>query len=384
MRIGLVLDRFDPRRGGVEQWTFRFARWLIRAGHEVHVVAGGFSKAALAMGAIAHEVPAAKCRWDFALAAEQRLRALALDVVHDTGAGWYCHVFQPHGGSRTASFEQNLLLLPPLLRPWKRRLAGWLPRYREFERMLSRQYADDGRILLPLSQMVARDMQRYHGVPSERMCLVYNGIDVEQFSPEHRALHRPALRERLGLGAGDVLLLIVAHNFELKGVATLLRAVARLAEWGSPVRLVVAGGKRTARWQRRAQRCGAAAWTHFVGPVDDPVPYYAAADAYVQPTFYDPCSLVVLEALASGLPVVTSRFNGAGELITPGREGYLVDDPADADELVQAIRPLLEPARREAMQVAARELALRHSFERNCQEILSVYQQIAHTGRRAA
>lgn len=384
MKIGLVLDRFDPRRGGVEQWTARFARWLVRDGHDVHVVASSFADDAMAMGITAHEVNGARTRTGFATAVEHRLRTLQLDVVHDTGCGWYCDVLQPHGGARRAAFEQNQLLLPRALRPWKRALANWLPRYREFDRLVARQYADDGRTIIAISKMVARDLARYHGVRPEQMRLVYNGVDLEQFTPHNRARYRTPLREKLGIASDEVLLLIVAHNFALKGVPTLLRAVGRLAALGAPVRLAVAGGKRHASAARLAARAGVADRVTFLGSVDDAAPWYAAADIYVQPTFYDPCSLVVLEALAAGLPVVTSRFNGAGELLVEGREGYLVDDPAHVEELVERLRPLLDAGARERMGMAARQLAEQHSWERNCREVLDVYREIARARRVAA
>lgn len=384
MRIGLVLDRFDPRRGGVEQWTVRFARWLVRAGHDVHIVASSFADDALDPGITAHEIRGSRSRTAFAAAAETRLRALGLDIVHDTGCGWYGDVIQPHGGARRAAFEQNQLLIPRALRPWKRALAHWLPRYREFDRLVARQYADDGRTVIAISKMVARDLARYHGVRPERIRLVYNGVDLDQFSPRNRAHYRRPLREKLGIAEGEILLLIVAHNFALKGVPSLVRATGRLAALGCPVRLAVAGGKRHAAAARLAAREGVADRVSFLGSVDDAAPWYAAADAYVQPTFYDPCSLVVLEAFAAGLPVVTSRFNGAGELLTEGREGYLVDDPANVDELVQRLRPLLEPEIRERMGLAARQLAEQHSWERNCHEVLNVYHEIARTRRLAA
>jgi UDP-glucose:(heptosyl)LPS alpha-1,3-glucosyltransferase len=123
--------------------------------------------------------------------------------------------------------------------------------------------------------------------------------------------------------------------------------------------------------------------TTFVGSIDDPVPYYAAADVYVQPTFYDPCSLVLLEALASGLPVVTSRFNGAGELLDSGKQGFVIDDPANADELAEALRPMWDADRRHAMSRAARALAEEHSLERNCREILALYERCAGLRRRS-
>jgi UDP-glucose:(heptosyl)LPS alpha-1,3-glucosyltransferase len=153
---------------------------------------------------------------------------------------------------------------------------------------------------------------------------------------------------------------------------------------GEPLRLVVAGGKRLAPYRRFAEHCGAGLATTFLGAVDDAAPYYAAADIYAQPTFYDPCSLVVLEALATGLPVITSRYNGAGELITPGQEGYILQDPGDADELEHFLHELLDPQKRYPMQDAARRLAIAHSLDRNCSEILGVYREIAQRTRLRA
>lgn len=384
MNIGLVIESLDPRRGGAEQWTTQFARWLVRAGHEVHVVASHFSPDSATLGIATHALPRTRSRFEFSLAAERRLDQLPLDVTHDMGYGWHCDVFQPHGGSRAAANEQNLMLAPRWMRPIKRRVASCLPRYREFRRLAMAQYMADDRIFVALSKLVARDFERFHGVRREQIRLVYNGVDIERFSLEHQRRYRAVVRDQLGVDDRETLLLIVAHNFRLKGVPTLLASVGKLLRAGMPVRLAVVGGKRQPAIQRLAARLGAAKATTFVGPVEDAVPYYAAADVYVQPTFYDPCSLVVLEAWASGLPVITSRYNGAGELMTPGVEGWLVDNPADADELTARLLSLTEPAIRAPMALAARRLAVAHSFDRNCRELLAVYEAVAAARRRRA
>ncbi len=380
MKIALVIDRFDPRLGGAEQWSHCFALRLASAGHEVHVVASRFGPAESCSPWIAHEVRAGRSRIEFAEAARRRLQWLAPDVIHDTGAGWYCNVFQPHGGSRRASFEQNLLLLPPWLRPAKRRLARLLPRYRRFEALGRRQYAADGRLLVAISRMVARDFERYHDVSADRIRLVYNGVDVERFTPALRARHRESIREALGVAEWELLLLIVAHHFRLKGVPTLLRCVSELRRRKLPVRLVVVGGKPTAAPAEPLRQDSSG--VTFVGPVRDTAPYYAAADVYVQPTFYDPCSLVALEALSCGLSVITSRFNGAAELLTDGVDGYTLDDPRDAVELARRVEVFLERDVRDRMGQAARQLALAHTLERNDQEMMTVYADAA--GRRQA
>jgi UDP-glucose:(heptosyl)LPS alpha-1,3-glucosyltransferase len=176
----------------------------------------------------------------------------------------------------------------------------------------------------------------------------------------------------------------VGHDFWRKGLATAIRATARLVRAGEPVRLVVVGGRRWWRHAQLARRLGARRHVTFAGSVVDPVPYYAAADVYVLPTFYDPCSLGVLEAAASGLPSVTSRFNGAGEMLTDGLDGVLMDDPADDEELAHRLMALLDRDTRMDMGRAARHFALDHTLRRNCDEIVAVYQDIAGLLRRAA
>jgi UDP-glucose:(heptosyl)LPS alpha-1,3-glucosyltransferase len=382
MRIGLVLDRFDRRLGGVEQWTAQLADRLLARGHEVHVVAKSVSEREHRPGLTPHVLPRVSSRIALADAAAELLRGLHLDVIHEMGLGWYYDVLQPHGGSRQAANTQNLRLSVSWLRPLKRGAARLLPRYREFEALAARQFGSPppdrrDRLVVAISRMVREDLKRLQGCDEQRIRLVYNGVDATRFTPALRQRHRGALRESLGVREGQTLYLIVAHNLVLKGVPALLEAMTLLRNAGRDPVLAVVGGKRTAPFERAAQRRGISDAVRFVGAVDDPTPYYAAADVYVQPTWYDPCSLVLLEALACGLPVVTTKFNGAGELITPGVHGDILADPADAITLAAAIDGWANPNRREAASAAARTLMLGNTLDRNVEAILAVYEEIA-------
>jgi len=379
----LVIESFDPRRGGAEHWTCQFARELARAKHEVHVIARTFAPGH-GEDVTVHLCGHGRNRLEFGAAAEEVLRRVPLDVVHDMGAGWRCDVLQLHGGSRRASFDHNLQLVPRWMRPLKRSISTRLARHREFEELRARQFVDDGRVIIALSRMVMRHLAHYDGIDPRRMRLVYNGVDVERFSPAHRVTDRERMRSLLGVGDKTLLLALAAHNFRLKGLPTLLRALGMLVASGCDVHLAVAGGKRLAPWARLAQLRGVGRNISLLGPLDDVRPLYAAADIYVHPTFYDPCSLVVLEAMASGLPVITTRANGATEPMTHGTEGLLLDDPADAGALWRAIASLSDPALRARMGRAGRKLALQHTIERNTAEILGVYHEIAAVGRKAA
>lgn len=375
MNVALVIQAFDARLGGAEHWTCQFARLLRAAGHRLYVVAKAFGPEADELEVVRHPLPAISNRYHLALAAEDVVQELKVDVVHDMGLGWACDVFQPHGGARRASFDQNLLLMPPWVRPLKRFVAPLLPRYRQFAQIERRQYARRPTRLIALSQMVARHFREHYRVDEEQIRIVYNGVNLKRFTPELQQLHRQATRDSLGLKPDEVLVLIVAHNFALKGVPSLIRAAGRLKAAGTPVKVGVVGGKSHRVCQQLAQQHGVADEVLFLGPIADPRPYYAAADIYAQPTFYDPCSLVVLEALACGLPVITSQFNGAGELISPGIEGSILYDPADDAALAAQISDLLDADRRRLMGRAARRLAEQHSLDRNLREMLAVYEE---------
>ncbi len=382
MRVGLVIEQFDTRRGGLEQWCFQFAVQLLRRGHTVHVVSQRFCPSVRRLPLVRHVIPYGHSRFAFPTMAEACLRTLDLDVIHDMGAGWYCDVFHPHGGSRRSATERSLYLHPAWMRPFKTWLQDWLPRYRQFDVLNARQYVNDGRLILALSHSVVADFAHYHGVPGSQVRLVYNGVDPDRFSPEHRDVYRRSMRARLGVEDQTLVLLMVAHNLRLKGVPAVLRAARRLMVRGADFRLVIVGGKRLGSYLRWAREAGVADVVRFAGTVEDTVPWYSAADVFVHPTWYDPCSLVALEALACGLPVITTQFNGASELMTPGSEGWALEDPADVEGIVQCVESLRDRDLREAMGQAARRLALQHPFSRNVDEVLNVYGEVA--GRRRA
>jgi UDP-glucose:(heptosyl)LPS alpha-1,3-glucosyltransferase len=386
MRVGVVVAELDRRGGGLGQWCWQFITALANRANSVHVITQRFGGEALPANVARHRIPAEKSRMSFASAATEHVKQLQLDVVHDMGSGWNCDVFQPHGGSHLSWLARRANMYPHWLRPFKRSLDVLLPRQRDFTRHCRRQFESRNspdKTFIALSQSVADDFVRLHGVPPEQIAVVYNGVDCRHYSPAHRAVNREALRRQLNVRDEDLLVLLAAHHFRLKGVPELIGLAARLVSNGRPIQLVVVGGKRLAKWRRAAARVGLAGCATFVGSVHDMVPYYAAADAYVHPTYYDPCSLVLLEAAASGLPIVTTRrFNGAAELFRDGHEILTVADPSDSVELLDCVDALFEERLRRRLGDAARKVALRHTFDRNVAEIVQLYDRVV--GHRVA
>jgi UDP-glucose:(heptosyl)LPS alpha-1,3-glucosyltransferase len=170
---------------------------------------------------------------------------------------------------------------------------------------------------------------------------------------------------------------MVAQDFERKGLQQAIEALAKLHH-AAPHRLVVVGDDFKAKYELMAkeQRVD----VQFIGAVPDPRPYYRAADFFILPTRHDPCSLVVLESLAMGVPVISTRMNGATEIMTDGVHGHVLADPNDVDALVTAIRDVISPQRRAALREACLSLRPRLSFEHHLDQLETIYSK-AHSAR---
>lgn len=201
-----------------------------------------------------------------------------------------------------------------------------------------------------------------------------NGVDIERFHPRNRQ-YREEIRKRYGIG-DEFVILFVSNNFRMKGLRYLLEALFRLKKEGhSPFKLLILGRDRQNPYLRLAKKLGILEEVIFAGSTDEPEKYYGTADLLAHPTFYDACSLTVLEALASGLPVITTLSNGAGGIITPGQEGFLISDPQDVQILVQQVSFFLNSGVMQRASIAARRLAETYSFEKNWSRMRDIFQK---------
>jgi UDP-glucose:(heptosyl)LPS alpha-1,3-glucosyltransferase len=386
MRVGLVIDDLDRRRGGMSEWSWQFVSAAARRGYELHIVAQGFGVEPLPPRVSRHAIPRSGSRLAFAKQADETLRDLKLDVIHDMGMGWNFDYFQSHGGSYDGWLRRRLDMYPRWFRAIKRPIDALLPRHRNFEAHWRRQSTyvkDAGKTVVALSQMVADDFNILNQIPAKRIEVIYNGVDCQRYSPANRARYRTHVRQTLGIREESLLLLVAAHNFRLKGVPEFLQAAGRLVAAGRDITAIIAGGKRLDAWRSRAATLGLEGRVNFLGFIPELVPFYAAADVFVHPTYYDPCSLVLLEAAASGLPIITTRrYNGAAELFRPGRDLLTIPEPTNIDALCECVDSMFDARLRNQLGLAARNVALQHTFDRNVTEILRLYNRDG--ARRAA
>ena len=228
------------------------------------------------------------------------------------------------------------------------------------------------------SRMVRDDIAARFAVPASRLHVIYNGVDLDKYHPRLRdhAGQRPEIIGGSGSLPTSPLLLYVGSGFERKGVRQLLTTFARIKGTAT---LVIAGeDKHAARYRRLAAQINIAGRVRFTGALQDVTPLYAAADAFVLPTLYDPMPNAALEALACGLPVLTTTTCGAAEFIREGVNGY-VRDALDVDGLAQAMTLLANPAQSASMRAAARASVAHLSLDAMAQQLLALYRTLART-----
>lgn len=377
MRIAMLCERFAPSRGGAAEWSRHVARRLAERGHDLRVL----TFAAADDVAAADDLVACRLPWHPSRLARARAMAAAVaevdaDVVHDTGVGWSFDVFHPQTGARLANYRRDMASRTPRER-WVERLRPrhwrWLRELRHVER---RQFARHDALFVAVSTMVASSMEELYGVPPERIRHIPNGVDLAT-APSPGGTGRAELRRRLGVAEDETLFLFAAQNPRLKGVRPLLEAARRLRASQPRFKLALIGREPDADLRRRIAGLGLAGSVVPCGFVPDASTYFAAADAVVLPSYHDACSLTVFEAGAFGAPVITSRYNGACEHLTSGREGFVLDEPEDVATLARCMLALTDGALRRRMSAAALALARRNDLERNVDALEAVLHEAA-------
>ncbi len=218
--------------------------------------------------------------------------------------------------------------------PLKRLWTKLSPRHRVLLGLEKSVISPEGcRCIVTISELDRDLVQRYYGVGPERIRVIYNGVDQDVFSLRARQ-RRNLVRQTLGLGEDVTCYIFPAMDFRRKGLSVLLKALSRLS---FPWELLVAGQDRDAPFRKQASRLGIASNVHFLGRRRDIQDLFGASDLMVLPTTYDPFGNVHLEALACGLPVLTTAQAGGAEVVRPGQTGYVIRDSNDVDELVAAL-----------------------------------------------
>jgi UDP-glucose:(heptosyl)LPS alpha-1,3-glucosyltransferase len=370
MRVALVRHRYSPH-GGAERYMDTLSAALSDAGAEVRILCASWDgSSAGKVGVERISVPRKP------VPLRLLLFARAVRKWAANHPDWLLFSLERVPGAEVYRAGDGVhaewLLRKRSLRPGTWRLDRLRPlnlAYLHLERAMFGSPAL--RLVIANSNRGREEVVRRFGLPAEKVRVVYNGIEIERFPPDRKADARNRFRIRFGIPDAETVFLFVGSGFARKGVGAIARAARLLVERGcDPFRVVLVGKGDPATYVRSAGP--ASGRLLFTGPVAGADDLFLGADAFLFPTVYEPFSNACLEAMASGLPVVTTAVNGASEILREGESGFLLEDPLDAPALADRMEKLLSPELRRRMGEQARRAAEAHPVEKNALETLEI------------
>ncbi len=389
MKVALIIERADTGLGGAERSVFELQAALRRLALDVDILAAKGAgkktehKNIYFLCADKGGKRTTLSRFENTL--KEFLNQNHYDIIHSFLPFEFADIYQPRGGSFPEAIKRNAESYQNKSITTYKKLSAFanLRRaalYRAEKRLCEN---NNGPIIAALSGYVAEQFRRYYNVPDERLVIIPNGVKTDTKAEKHAA---DALRSqilaslRITEADNPIFFLFAANNFRLKGLGILLEAfsLASEKEEFKPAYLIVAGKGKIHKFRHLAKRFGVFEKVVFLGQVRHMANVFAVSDAAVLATFYDPSSRFTLESLAADKPVITTRFNGASELITNNRHGRIIEQPEDIEALADALLYFTNTETIEGASKAIIEDKLKEqlSVNRAAEQLLNLYEKI--------
>jgi UDP-glucose:(heptosyl)LPS alpha-1,3-glucosyltransferase len=368
MRIALLTRRFDPAGGGTERDLTITARLLSRAGHRVTIYAeeirGSSEEWALRRISAPALGRALGFLW-FSRAAGAAARREGADLVLSFARVIDADILRSGGGAHSSYFRAA--------RQWQTRTARVAMRlslYHRAQIVVERIGFRSPRFkyAIAVSGLVRGDLLKTFAFVPARAVTLYNGVELDRFAPEHDATERVAIRRELSVPDSHSAVMFVGNGFARKGLRFLIEAWPTVCR---DARLIVVGTDRAAAsYERLVHRLGLNDRVKFLGRRNNVDRLMRGADVLALPSLFEPFGNVAMEAMASGVPVLTSAQSGVAELIPEPMREYIVDDPTDLAELSSRMNRLVEAA--PELKNTARVAAEQFTWERHACGLLPI------------
>lgn len=378
MKIALIVRKVSTSGGGVERVSVSLSRKLSEAGHEVHIftsyseteIAGVHIRLIKGAGLLGKLFSPWKLL-SFQMNVADKLKRERFDIVYSLCQVFPVDIYRAGGGVHRYWMQ---IQHPNKILRWIKYLTSlvhitmvWLEN-RIFKK-------GNCKLIITNSRFIKNKIIECFHVPDEKVRVIYNGVDHQTFNPGVGA-YRKAMREKYMIGEDEIVLLFVANDWERKGLLTIIRAIPKTGI--DKLRLVVVGrGKKCPYVSLAKSKKIKTDKLIFAGHSKSIEKYYGMADIFVFPTRYDPFSNVCLEGMACGLPVITTRTNGASEIITDSENGFIIDDWSDSDKLAEIIKNLSEKNRHKEIGEKAAETAKNYTWDRHIEETTRLLDLVA-------
>jgi len=373
MRIALLARRFDSAGGGTERDLIVTADCLRAAGHQLTIFAdeirgatGDWDVRRVGTGPrLGRTLSLLRFAWTAAPAARRAGSDLVLSFARCVGAD----VMRSGGGAHASYLRAT--------RKWRGALGATAMRITPYHRvqvLVERQgFRSPGlKRVIAVSNFVRDDLIREFGLAPEKTVTIYNGVDLDRFHPATDPSERAAIRQKFAVPSSARVIAFVGNGFARKGLGFLIEAWPLVA--GGAFLIVAGADRQTDKFARRARALNVGARIVFTGPQPNVETIFHAADAFAMPSLFEPFGNVVMEAMASGLPAMTSAFSGVAELLPPSMRGFRVENPDDIGEVALRLGALFDaPA---SLAAEARATAEKFTWTRYAKELNALIESI--------
>ena len=340
MKLLFAIQKLDKRLGGAERFTTNLIKSMLKRGHDVTIACYSWDKKYEELGIKFIKIPKPgffKDPWEeYSKSLQEEIDKLETkpDIVcgltqmypqdvHRFAGGIYAY-WLPKKYPRTWFFQK--------LMPRNRRILQFEKKIYDPQNL---KYA------VAISEMDKALLKKYYAFPEERIITIYNGIDQTEFHNNGREEARLKLTKANAIDPKLRIVLFSANNYKRKGLPEAVEAILKTKD-PSRFALVVIGkpdkGLRSALKRKIGDKFKAV----WLARVDDPAEYYRGADLMLFPTHYDSFANVTAEAMLCGLPLITTKDAGGAEMVTPGVNGFVVEDSSKTQEMAEALDFLLK------------------------------------------
>jgi UDP-glucose:(heptosyl)LPS alpha-1,3-glucosyltransferase len=391
-KIALIIERTDIALGGAERSIFELAAALSALGLDVDVLAAKGKTNAKNIHILCQNTLGKRtCYFTFAKVLKKHLSEIHYDIIHSILPFDFVDVYQPRVGCFAETVLRNAASYQSkFIKPYKR-ITAFANLRRTMLLRAERKICKDsnGPAIVALSKYVAEQFKRHYGTGDDRIVIIPNGIKINKRIDISQAdkLRRQILAQ-LGLKEADepVFFLFVANNFRLKGLACLIKAMQLVSRNNTERKayLIVAGSDKAHKYRQLAKKLNVHRKIIFLGPIRHIQNALSITDVAILPTFYDPSSRYILEAIAAGRPVITTKFNGATDLFVNDRHGKVIDRAENIPALAQAISCLTNTnnIQKASQAIIADNLKEQISISRVTKQLVPVYESILQKRRQ--
>jgi len=386
IKTALIIERADIALGGAERSVFELASQLSLSDVKVTVLAAKGETQAKNIKILCADRGGKRASLaEFDKALRNHLIDNRYDIIHSTLPFGFADVYQPRGGSYPEAIIRNAASYQNPVISWYKMATHYanirrLALFRAEKQLCSNC---NRTVVAAVSEYVKRQFKEHYGLDDKRIVVIPNGIKpAKQVHAEKATELRRQIFVRLDIteAAMPALFLFAANNFRLKGLTNLIKALALTTESGTarPIYLIVAGAGSSRKYRHLARKLGVSDRIVFLGRLRNIQNALSITDVAILPSWYDPCSRFILEALAAAKPVITTRYNGAAELFADNRHGSVIDGCDDARALAGAMSFYADPANaaRATDAIIEDNLKEKISIGRHAKQIVALYERI--------